>query len=237
MVLLRAALETLDVSLEALLVDNGSTDGATSSVLKKIQAPWLSVERWTTNVGEVEWLRFGYDWALRDSGTGDFIACCDADGKHNLLDIAHYFHRYLLPGFVDSVVGTIVHPAQTTLMHQADHYNRLFLGALLAETAELPGILYDNPSFQIHRASAVLVAPRIGDYLEHYQQGHGGMPSTGVHGAMVYLMSHSGARVKAVQLGSQGGLGPVSLEHLVTRTQEGLHHLKELKAFMERYKF
>lgn len=229
--LLKAALEAQGVALEVLVAGDASDE--MMAPIFEYQAPNITIEGFSPNLSEVDWLLWGYEWALQGATSKDFVACCDTDGKHNPLSIVQHMQSHMLPGFAGSVVGSILYPPQASPQRQVDRHRGLYLGGLLGELAGVSGKLYDVPSYQIRAVEELRHAHTLlVSYVDYYRENWGDLPSEGAHGVVVRLLSHKNVKIKAVQLECLDQLRPVVVRRLCNRATAVLKHMDALELFL-----
>jgi hypothetical protein len=171
---------------------------------------------------------------LADADDDTFVACCDADGEHNPLDILTQLELHLLDGSCDSVVGSINYPDH--LASGADRAGMRLLGELQSRAAGAQEPFYvHSPGFQIHRAAATrrvinTLLPRYAQFYTRFRDGR--FPRWGLHGAILHLLGANGVRIRPVYLACYGGTPNRSPQKLREQMEVGFTHLRVVDEFL-----
>lgn len=236
---LRLLLSFQRIRLEVRLVDDASTDDTWAAITAFINTTsanpgWLHVVQNPQNVGNAQGILQGYAWAMEGADDETFVACCDADGEHNPLDILTWLELHLLDRSYDSAVGSINYPDH--LVSAEDRAGMRMLGALQARAAGAAEPFYvHSPGFQIHHAPAIArivteVLPRYVQFYTAFRDGQ--FPRWGLHGALLHLLGAGGVRIRPVYLACYGSAPNRTPERLREQMEAGLRHLQVVEEFL-----
>lgn len=232
---LKAVLDERGDQLEVLLIDDGSTDN-TTEFLREFAAElsWVHVQRHERNQGNALTILSGYHWALANATPDTYVACMDADGEHDALEIAIRLRRHVGSASDQSVVGSINFPDH--MVQPEDKGGMRMLGTLQAQAAHAMEPFYiHSPGFQIHHGPTVaaIISTVVPRYIEFYKFRHGTLPPWGMHGVILHLLGCNGVSIKPVYLACYVKSPQRTPEKLVRQMTAGLHHLATLGEFLK----
>lgn len=232
---LKPIMDAAGIHLKVLLFDDGSMD-ATREVMEGFAAEfnWVQLQKSLENQGNTQTILSGYSWALADATPETYVACIDADGEHEPLEIAARLRRHLVGDSTHSVVGSINFPDH--MVSPTDQAGMRMLGGLQAMAAGADAPFYiHSPGFQIHHAPTVaeIITSVVPRYVEFYQFRYGTMPPWGIHGVILHLLGAKGVKIESVYLGCYGKSPHRTPEKLRRQMSVGLHHLDVLSEFLQ----
>jgi len=232
---LKAVMDSRKDRLEVLLIDDGSTDTTTAALQGFAgNRDWVQMVRKSANQGNAQTILNGYTWALASATRDSYVACLDADGEHDPLEIAIRLRRHVGPDSTQSVVGSINFPDH--MASRMDAAGMRMLGELQAQAAGTSEPFYiHSPGFQIHHAQTVaaIITNVVPRYISFYQMRYGTLPPWGMHGVILQLLGANGVSIRPVYLACYGRSPQRTPAKLVRQMKAGLDHLATLEEFLQ----